>query len=45
MNKEKIEKLLFIVPTCLFLLTISIFPFLYSVYLSLFQAKLTKMHK
>ena len=45
MNKEKIEKLLFIVPTCLFLLAISIFPFLYSVYLSLFQAKLTKMHK
>ena len=45
MSKEKIEKLLFIVPTCLFLLAISIFPFLYSVYLSLFQAKLTKMHK
>ncbi len=45
MNREKIEKLLFIVPTCLFLLAISIFPFLYSVYLSLFQAKLTKMHK
>ena len=45
MSKEKIEKLLFIVPTCIFLLAISIFPFLYSVYLSLFQAKLTKMHK
>lgn len=45
MKNEKIEKLLFILPTCLFLLVISIFPFLYSVYLSLFQAKLTKMHK
>ena len=45
MISEKIQKLLFILPTCLFLLVISIFPFLYSVYLSLFQAKLTKMHK
>ena len=45
MLSEKIQKLLFILPTCLFLLIISIFPFLYSVYLSLFQAKLTKMHK
>ena len=45
MQSEKIQKVLFILPTCLFLLVISIFPFLYSVYLSLFQAKLTKMHK
>ena len=44
-QKEKIEKILFIVPTCIFLLVISIFPFVYSVYLSFFQAKLTKMHK
>ena len=45
MNREKIEKTLFILPTCLFLLAISIFPFIYSVYLSAFQAKLTKMHR
>ena len=45
MNREKIEKTLFILPTCLFLLAISIFPFIYSVYLSTFQAKLTKMHR
>ena len=42
MNREKIEKTLFILPTCLFLLAISIFPFIYSVYLSAFQAKLPK---
>ena len=29
-NAEKIQKLLFILPTCFFLLIISIFPFLYS---------------
>ena len=45
MISEKIQKLLFILPTCLFLLVISIFPFLYSVYLSLFQERLAKMHK
>ena len=30
MQSEKIQKILFILPTCLFLLVISIFPFLYS---------------
>ena len=45
MQSEKIQKILFILPTCLFLLVISIFPFYTQFILVLFQAKLTKMHK
>lgn len=44
-RSERLTKALFIVPACLYLAALSIFPFLYSVYLSFFQAKLTKLHR
>lgn len=44
-RNERYTKALFIVPACLYLAALSIFPFLYSVYLSFFQAKLTKLHR
>lgn len=44
-DSEKRTKMFFIVPAVVYLLLLSIFPFLYSVYLSLFDAKLTKMDR
>lgn len=38
---EKVQKFLFIAPTIVYLLLLSIFPFVYSVYLSLHDVKLT----
>ena len=35
----------FIVPAVIYLMFMSIFPFIYSVYLSFYQAKLTRLHK
>ena len=35
----------FIAPAVVYLMFMSIFPFIYSVYLSLYQAKLTRLHK
>lgn len=42
-DNERYAKLLFIVPAVIYLLLLSVFPFIYSVYLSLFQAKLTTL--
>lgn len=42
-DREKNAKLFFIVPAVIYLILLSVFPFIYSVYLSLFDAKLTRM--
>jgi len=44
-DRDRVQKLLFIVPACLYLAALSILPFVYSVYLSFFQAKLTKLNR
>jgi multiple sugar transport system permease protein len=42
---ERFVRAAFIVPAVIYLMFMSIFPFVYSVYLSFFQAKLTRLHK
>ncbi len=42
---ERIAKLIFIAPACIYLFALSICPFLYSVYLSFYSAKLTKIDR
>jgi multiple sugar transport system permease protein len=42
-DDERLTKLVFLVPAVVYLLLLSVFPFIYSVYLSLFDAKLTRM--
>ncbi|WP_428649663.1 carbohydrate ABC transporter permease [Roseibium sp.] len=42
---ERMTRLLFIVPAVVYLLLLSVFPFIYSVYLSLYDVKLTQMHR
>ncbi len=44
-DTERTAKLLFIVPAVIYLFCLSIIPFVYSVYLSLFQAKLTRLDR
>ena len=44
-DADRWAKLLFILPAVVYLLLLSVFPFLYSVYLSLFDAKLTRLHR
>ncbi|MCP4304349.1 MAG: sugar ABC transporter permease, partial [bacterium] len=44
-DTERTAKLLFIVPAVVYLFCLSIIPFVYSVYLSLFQAKLTRLDR
>jgi multiple sugar transport system permease protein len=44
-DSEKNTKLFFIVPAVIYLMLLSVFPFIYSVYLSLFDAKLTRLHR
>lgn len=44
-DSEKHTKMLFIVPAVIYLMLLSVFPFIYSVYLSLFDAKLTRMSR
>jgi multiple sugar transport system permease protein len=44
-DSEKQQKILFIVPAVIYLLLLSVFPFIYSVYLSLYEAKLTKLSR
>ncbi len=44
-DSERYAKALFIVPAVIYLLLLSVFPFIYSVYLSLFQAKLTTLQR
>jgi len=44
-DSERNTKLLFIVPAVIYLLLLSVFPFIYSVYLSLYDAKLTRMSR
>ena len=42
---ERLVRAAFIAPAEVYLMFMSIFPFIYSVYLSLYQAKLTRLHK
>jgi multiple sugar transport system permease protein len=42
---ERKVRAAFIVPAVIYLMFMSIFPFIYSVYLSFYQAKLTRLHK
>lgn len=42
---EKAVKLFFIAPAVVYLLLLSVFPFIYSVYLSLYDVKLTRMDR
>jgi len=44
-ESERTTKWLFIAPAVLYLMLLSVFPFIYSVYLSLHDAKLTTMHR
>lgn len=44
-ESERTTKWLFIAPAVVYLMLLSLFPFGYSVYLSLFDAKLTAMHR
>ena len=44
-ESERITKLFFIVPAVIYLLLLSVFPFIYSVYLSLYDAKLTRLDR
>ena len=43
-RSERLTRAIFIVPAVIYLMLMSIFPFVYSLYLSFFQAKLTRMH-
>ena len=42
---ERLVRAAFIAPAVVYLMFMSIFPFIYSVYLSFYQAKLTRLHK
>lgn len=44
-DSEQAIKFLFIAPAVIYLLFLSVFPFIYSVYLSLYDAKLTRMNR
>lgn len=44
-DSERRAKLFFIVPAVIYLLLLSVFPFIYSVYLSLYDVKLTRMDR
>jgi multiple sugar transport system permease protein len=44
-DSERATKLLFIIPAVVYLLLLSVFPFVYSVYLSLYDVKLTHMDR
>lgn len=44
-DDESKIKLLFLAPAVIYLLLLSVFPFIYSVYLSLYDAKLTRMDR
>ena len=42
---DRIQQVLFIAPTCLYLVFLTIYPFIYSVYLSLHKVRLTTLHR
>lgn len=44
-KNERLVRAAFIVPAVVYLMLMSIFPFVYSVYLSFYQAKLTRLHR
>ena len=44
-DSERATKLFFIVPAVIYLMLLSVFPFIYSVYLSLYDAKLTRLDR
>lgn len=45
LGRDKVQQPLFIAPTCVFLVCLTIFPFIYSVYLSLHRVRLTTLHR
>ena len=45
LRNDRLQQTAFILPTCLFLLFLTIYPFVYSVYLSLHQVKLTTLQR
>ena len=42
---DSIERVLFLAPTAIYLLALTVFPFIYSLYLSLHQVKLTRLDR
>lgn len=44
-HREKLERFLFLAPTAVYLLALTVFPFVYSLYLSFYQARLTNLHR
>ncbi len=43
--KDRVQQVLFIAPTTLYLILLTLFPFIYSVYLSLYKVRLTTLHR
>jgi len=44
-DRESLERILFLAPTAIYLLSLTLFPFIYSLYLSLHQVKLTRLNR
>jgi multiple sugar transport system permease protein len=44
-NRERIERICFLAPTAIYLLSLTVFPFIYSLYLSFYQVKLTNLNR
>lgn len=44
-NRERLERVLFLAPATIYLIALTLFPFLYSLYLSLHQVKLTRLDR
>lgn len=44
-DRESVERFLFLAPTAVYLLSLTLFPFIYSLYLSLHQVKLTRLSR
>lgn len=44
-ERERVERALFLTPTAIYLLALTVFPFIYSLYLSLHQVKLTRLDR
>lgn len=44
-DRERIERICFLAPSVIYLLALTVFPFIYSLYLSLYQVKLTNLNR
>ena len=44
-DRGRVERFFFLAPTALYLLSLTVFPFVYSLYLSLHQVKLTRLNR